>query len=220
MDDSSIFSDVDISEIVREFSPIRFLVKKFTDAGISLLIKDITPKDIGIPTFVASSIESITSDYGIFAKGYGTHLDARIALVRSITELSQTRAANIQGARDDLKKIQYKENDQIYKRKWHFMPASSSSNGKINKKSVMFSEIRSFVNEDILDDIRLILNLLKRAGLKRAIIVDLTNPHVGVPVVRAIVPGLETFEVARLFTSTDLVIGKRAKTYFRHLHQS
>ena len=100
------------------------------------------------------------------------------------------------------------------------MPASSSSNGKINKKSVMFSEIRSFVNEDILDDIRLILNLLKRAGLKRAIIVDLTNPDVGVPVVRAIVPGLETFEVARLFTSTDLVIGKRAKTYFRHLHQS
>ena len=97
MDDSSIFSDVDISEIVREFSPIRFLVKKFTDAGISLLIKDITSKDIGIPTFVASSIESITSDYGIFAKGYGTHLDARIALIRAITELSQTRAANIQG---------------------------------------------------------------------------------------------------------------------------
>ena len=83
---------------MREFSPIRFLVKKFTDAGISLLIKDITSKDIGIPTFVASSIESITSDYGIFAKGYGTHLDARIALIRAITELSQTRAANIQGA--------------------------------------------------------------------------------------------------------------------------
>ena len=94
-----------------EFSPIRFLVKKFTEAGIFLLIKDITPKDIGIPTFVASSIESITSDYGIYAKGYGTHLDARIALVRAITELSQTRAVNIQGLRDDLKKIQYQEND-------------------------------------------------------------------------------------------------------------
>ena len=44
----------------------------------------------------------------IFAKGYGTHPDARIALICAITEVSQTRAGNIQGARDDLKKITYK----------------------------------------------------------------------------------------------------------------
>ena len=62
------------------------------------MIKEITQKDIGVPTFVASSIESITSDYGYYAKGYGTHLDAKIALMRAITELSQTRAGNIQGA--------------------------------------------------------------------------------------------------------------------------
>ena len=89
VDDASIYPDVDISDIGREFESIKFLVSQFADAGISLLIKDITQKDIGIPTFVASSIEWITSDYGYFAKGYGTHLDARIALVRAITELSQ-----------------------------------------------------------------------------------------------------------------------------------
>ena len=86
-----------------------------------MLIKDITQKDIGIPTFVASSIEWVTHNYGYFAKGFGTHPDARIALIRAITEVSQTRAVNIQGARDDLKKIQYKENDEIYKRKWQFI---------------------------------------------------------------------------------------------------
>ena len=69
-----------------------------------------------------------------------------------------------------------------------------------------------------MDDIKLILNRLKKAGLKRAIIVDLTNPNVGIPVVRAIVPGLETFEVAKLFTNTDLFMGKRAKTHFRNLN--
>ena len=109
VDDSSIFPDVDISEIADEFEPIKFLVKRFTDSGISLLIKEITQKDIGIPTFVASSIEWITSNYGYFAKGYGTHPDARIALIRAITEVSQTRAGNIQGARDDLKKINIKK---------------------------------------------------------------------------------------------------------------
>ena len=92
VDDSSIFQDVDISKIAEEFEPIKHLIKRFTDVGIPLLIKDITQKDIGIPTFVASSIEWTTHDYGYFAKGFGTHPDARIALIRAITEASQTRA--------------------------------------------------------------------------------------------------------------------------------
>ncbi len=96
IDDSSIFQEVDISEIIEKYEPLHFLAKRFSDAGLPLMIKDITQKDIGVPTFVASSIESITSDYGYYAKGYGTHLDAKIALIRAITELSQTRAGNIQ----------------------------------------------------------------------------------------------------------------------------
>jgi thioglycine synthase len=215
VDDSSIFPDVDISKISEEFEPIKFLVKRFADSGIPLLIKDITQKDIGIPTFVASSIEWITRDYGYFAKGYGTHPDARIALLRAITEVSQTRAANIHGARDDLKKIQYKENDEIYKRKWQFMPASSSLTRQNNNKNIIkFCKIKTHMNEDILDDINLILYSLKKARLKRAIIVDLTNPNIGIPVVRAIVPGLETFEV------TKSIMGRRAKEYFRRLYLS
>jgi thioglycine synthase len=212
VDDSSIFPDVDISEITEEFEPLKRLVKRFTDTGIPLLIKDITQKDIGISTFVASSIEWITHDYGYFAKGYGTHPDARIALIRAITEVSQTRAVNIQGARDDLRKIQYKQNDEIYKRKWPFMPASSSLTSQNNNNIIEFSKIETHLNEDILDDINLILHSLKKAGLKRAIIVDLTNPYVGIPVIRAIVPGLETFEV------TKSIMGKRAKECFARIY--
>jgi ribosomal protein S12 methylthiotransferase accessory factor len=183
----------------------------FTEANIPLLIKDITQKDIGIPTFVASTIEWITQDYGYFSKGYGTHPDARIALTRAITESSQTRAVNIQGARDDLKKIRYKEKDEIYKRKWPFMPVPAPATGQKDdkKKIVKFSEIRTNVNKDILDDINLILDRLKKAGIKSAIIVNLTSPSVGIPVVRAIVPGLETFEV------TESIMGQRAKSFFR-----
>jgi ribosomal protein S12 methylthiotransferase accessory factor YcaO len=217
VDDPTIFADVNISDIAEEFRPIKFLVKRFAEAGISLLIKNITQKDIGIPTFVASSIERITSDYGIYAKGYGAHLDSRVALIRAITELSQTRAANIQGARDDLKKIHYKENDEIYKRKWQFMPALMSPTDRNLNKTILFSKIKTYPHNDILEDLKFILKRLKKAGLKRAIIVDLTNPNIGVPVVRAIVPGLETFEVARLFTDTELFMGRRAKTHYRML---
>ena len=58
---------------------------------------------------------------------------------------------------------------------------------------------------------------LKNAGLKRAIIVDLTNPNVGIPVVRAIVPGLETFEVAKLFMGSESFMGRRAKKHFMRI---
>jgi len=216
VDDGNIFRRVDISEIVKDSRPVNLLVKRFTDSGIALLIKDITQKDIGIPTFIASSVEWITHNYGYFAKGYGAHIDSKTALIRAITEVSQTRAVNIQGARDDLRKIQYKDDDEIYKRKWPFMNLSRPHNQTENKNKkndiIKFNEIKTQINNDILDDIRLILTRLKRAGLERAIVVDLTNPKIGIPVVRAIVPGLETFEI------TGSIMGVRAKRYFKKIH--
>lgn len=197
VDDPSIFPDVDISEI--DFEPVKTLVEKFRQAGISLMVKDIT-SDIGIPTFNASSVEWISHDYGYLAEGHGTHPDARIAVLRAITEVSQTRAANIQGARDDLRKIKYNDENTDDRRAWQFMHST---------KKIRFSEVPTFFNEDILDDINFILYRLKNVGLNQVIIVDLTNPDIGIPVVRAIVPGLETFKI------TKSVMGMRARSCFK-----
>jgi ribosomal protein S12 methylthiotransferase accessory factor len=197
VDDPSVFPDIDITDV--DFQPVTDLVTKFQDAGISLRVKDIT-SDIGIPTFNASSVEWVSHDYGYLAEGHGTHPDARIALLRAITEVSQTRAANIQGARDDLRKIRYGESNTDDRRAWQFMPSTIGTK---------FSEIPTFFNEDILDDIKLILARLKAVGLGRVIIVDLTNPEIKIPVVRAIVPGLETFKI------TKSVMGRRARACLR-----
>jgi YcaO-like protein with predicted kinase domain len=196
VDDPGVFPDVDISGI--DFEPVAKLVERFERAGISLMVKDIT-SDFGIPTFNASSVEWVTHDYGYLAEGHGTHPDARIALLRAVTEVSQTRAANIQGARDDLRKIKYGEQNTDDRRAWQFMPST---------KKIKFSEVKTYFNEDILDDIKLILSRLKAVGLSQAIIVDLTNPEIGIPVVRAIVPGLETFKI------TKSVMGMRARACF------
>ncbi len=196
VDDPGVFPDVDISGT--EFKPVSKLVDKFERAGISLMVKDIT-SDTGIPTFNASSVEWVTHDYGYLAEGHGTHPDARIALLRAITEVSQTRAANIQGARDDLRKIKYGEQNTDDRRAWQFMQST---------RKIKFSQVKTFFNEDILDDIKLILSRLKGVGLSQAIIVDLTNPDIGIPVVRAIVPGLETFKI------TKSVMGMRARACF------
>ena len=207
VDDSTIIPEVDISE-AEEFEPLKFLIKRFKECEIPLLVKNISQDDIGIPTFAASSVEWITDDYGYFARGYGCHPDSRIALMRAITEVSQTRASNIQGARDDLKKIRYLHEDNLIERKWQFVSGSE------NSKGVKFSDISTYLNKDLTDDIKIILKRLKKAGLRRAIIVELTDQTIGVPVVRAVVPGLETFEVATLFSDKGIQIGNRAKRRF------
>ena len=132
-------------------------------------------------------------------EGHGTHPDSRIALIRAITEVSQSRAANIQGSRDDLRKMKYNPGDSDDKRSWQFIKST---------KNIKFSDIKSFYNEDILDDIRIILAKLKEKKLSKAIIVNLTNPKLNIPVVRAIVPGLETFKVNKS------IVGNRAKREF------
>jgi ribosomal protein S12 methylthiotransferase accessory factor len=60
----------------------------------------------------------------------------------------------------------------------------------------------------------LTIGRLKESELNRVIIVVLTNPYIGIPVVRAIVPGLESFEV------TGSIMGKRAKEHFRLFYGS
>jgi ribosomal protein S12 methylthiotransferase accessory factor len=196
VDDNSVFPDVDISGL--SFEPISNLVRKFKNHDIPLIIKNVT-SEIGIPTFNAASVEWITHDYGYLAEGHGAHPDARIALLRAITEVAQTRAANIQGARDDLRKIPYGENNTDDQRSWQFMKS---------RKTINFTDIDSFINDDILDDIKLILEKLKGHSLNQAIVINLTNPHLGIPVVRTIVPGLEMYKI------TKSVVGKRGLQCF------
>lgn len=198
IDDNEIYPDVDLNEIGNS-EQVNKIFKRFEDCQVSLNVKDIT-SDLGIPTFIASSVEWINHDYGYLVEGHGTHPDSRIALIRAITEVSQSRAANIQGSRDDLRKMKFNPEDSDDKRSWQFIKST---------KKIKFSGIKSFYNEDILDDIRIIMAKLREKKLNKAIIVNLTNPKINIPVVRAIVPGLETFKVNKS------IVGDRAKEEFK-----
>ncbi|HJK54586.1 MAG TPA: YcaO-like family protein, partial [Methanocorpusculum sp.] len=48
---------------------------------------------------------------------------------------------------------------------------------------------------DFRTDILAIIDRLRAAGLDRVLVVDLTDPELGVPVVRVVVPGLECFTI-------------------------
>jgi ribosomal protein S12 methylthiotransferase accessory factor len=62
-------------------------------------------------------------------------------------------------------------------------------------KSLPFSSIPSYIHDDIADDIRFMLDGLRKAGFTQVVAVDLTRPELGIPVVRVIVPRAEAWPV-------------------------
>lgn len=136
-------------------------VAKFRDAGLGLWLVPIT-SDIGVPAVMASTSEG--------DRGYGTHPDLEVALIRAITECAQGRAVAPQAGREEK-------------------PADQAP--------VKAADLPSYPSDDVAVDIRLILDRLRACGLPRAVVVDVSPPQIPVSAVRVLVPGLESWAIDR-----------------------
>jgi ribosomal protein S12 methylthiotransferase accessory factor len=160
--------------------------EKFASAGVDVIVRDIT-SDIGIPTIAAVADDVRLKDPSLLTIGIGTHTSTRIAVMRALTEVAQSRLTQIHGAREDTtiadlrKKMGYERAKRI-NGYWF------RNNGQVD-----YGRIESTDSQDFLQDIRHVIGCLKKQGLDRVIVVDLTREEIGVPVVRVIVPGLEVF---------------------------
>ena len=160
--------------------------EKFAKAQVEVKVRDIT-SDIGIPTMAAVADDVLLKDPMLLTIGIGTHTSARIAVMRALTEVAQSRLTQIHGAREDTtlaelrKKMGYDRAKRINGTgSGTTAPlTTAASNPPIPMTSRKISRISS--------------QLLEKQGLDRVIIVDLTREEIGVPVVRVIVPGLEVF---------------------------
>jgi ribosomal protein S12 methylthiotransferase accessory factor len=173
-----------------EGGEIRDLMERFLKAEVSVLIRNIT-SDLGIPTFAAVSDDLMLRDPGLLTIGMGTHTDAEVAIKRAITEVAQSRLTQIHGAREDtvtadLRRIMGYDWMRKMNKHW-FEPAEVEEFESVDSSS--------FDSDDFLEDIQHTVARLKRAGLERVVVVDLTRDEIGVPVVRVIVPGLEMYAV-------------------------
>ncbi|MDD1733307.1 MAG: YcaO-related McrA-glycine thioamidation protein [Methanothrix sp.] len=162
----------------------RGLMDKFAAAGVDVYLRDIT-SDIGVATCAAAADDILLRDPTLLTTGMGTHTSAKVAVLRALTEVAQSRLTQIHGAREDTtladfrKRIGYERTKKLNS---HWFSGSE-------KRS--FADVPSFESDDFLLDIRHMLAKLQEAGLDRAVVVNLTRPEIGIPVVRVIVPGLE-----------------------------
>jgi putative methanogenesis marker protein 1 len=160
--------------------------KKFADAQVEVRVRDIT-SDIGIPTMAAVADDVLLKDPMLLTIGIGTHTSARIAVMRALTEVAQSRLTQIHGAREDTTLAELRKK-MGYDRAKRINAYWFKDNGRVD-----YNQIASCDSDDFLTDIRFMIDALNKQGLDRVIVVDLTREEIGIPVVRVIVPGLEVF---------------------------
>jgi putative methanogenesis marker protein 1 len=162
------------------------MLARFDRAGVEVTLRDIT-SDIGIPTFAAASDDTRLKDPALLTLGMGTHTCARIAMLRALTEVAQSRVTQIHGAREDTTVADLRRRmgyDRVRRMNRRYYECD---------RTIEYDAIRSCDGDDFRDDIFCMTGALERRGLDRVIVCDLTRPEIGVPVVRVIVPGMEVY---------------------------
>jgi thioglycine synthase len=150
------------------------------------------PTDTGIPTVLAAADDRELLDAALLVIGVGTHLDARIAVLRALTEVAQSRATQIHGGREDTDRervtrtIGYDRMKRL-NRHWYME----------TEDTVAVKDLPDLSTSSHKGDIERSLKQIKAEKIAdRVVVSDLTR-KIGVPVVRVTVPGLEMYAIDR-----------------------
>lgn len=144
--------------------------------GRDFWLLDITT-DLQVPTFAAVSMDMHgDAPNGL---GFGTHSDARVAAIRALTELNQLMPIADQFVARADRPTPRSRTDKSDR---HLQPDPASPARRLED----FTQHR---RTDILQDIEGALDRTRDLGLE-FLVADLTQPDVGLPVVKTIVPGL------------------------------
>src|SRR5262245_52083489 len=162
------------------------ILGKLELAGLCVAVWDIT-SDIQIAAVACLIVPRDDSAmwHSAVASGYGCHPARELALLRALTEAAQARLTVISGLRDDFRAETY---EQLLN-----SDAVRAARNRISASSVTrrFSDVPSWDRDTFEADVEWELECIRRVGIGRVIVVDLTKPEFGLPVVRVIVPRLE-----------------------------
>jgi bacteriocin biosynthesis cyclodehydratase domain-containing protein len=171
---------VDLSQF--DDSYVRDLQTQLAETGRRLSVLDIT-SDLGIPSYVALShaVENLTD---FVEYGSGSHFDARIALLRALTELNQFLSIGLMGGRNA--QISSDDGSGPFRLRDHPYLTPSGDTAVQPDFGLKFGRL------DKREQVMACVDIAKREGLD-FLVLDQTRPDIEVPVVRVIVPGLRHF---------------------------
>lgn len=165
------------------------LERSLSEQGRELQVIDLT-SDLDIPVFAAwSRLRSAAEEQIVL--GFGAHLDARIALLRAVTEMNQMLGHLLQAPVDSAAS----DVDDHETLRW-LKTATAENQSYLNPESgtafKTAGDYRRNWSDDILEDVLSCQKMVERQGLEM-LVLDQTRPEVQLPVVKVIVPGLRHF---------------------------
>jgi oxazoline/thiazoline synthase len=172
--------EVDLSQF--DDSYIRDLQVQFAEAGRRLWVLDVT-SDLGIPTFVAIT-HWVKDGKENIEFGSGAHFDARIALLRALTELNQFLALGLMGGGTGDKSSLDGTTPLRLDNYPYLTPTGDPA--------IRVSSDSKFGRLDVHEQVKACVNIARQQGLD-FLVLDQTRADIEVPVVRVIVPGLRHF---------------------------
>jgi ribosomal protein S12 methylthiotransferase accessory factor len=170
-------------------SHCRTLLDRIGSARVRTTVWDIT-SDVGVPAYGAALMEDPREPawraLGLY-QGFGCHLDAPVALARALSEAVQTRLSYISGSRDDFFPEDYQRttDEELLRQIWDELDEPPA-------ESVDFADPPRLAGASFQADVAGLLDRLRAAGSRQALVVDLTRPALGVPVVKVLIPGRAT----------------------------
>lgn len=181
------YKQIDLDSI--ESETVNDALSKFSENDIKIKLMDFTA-DVNIPTIAASADDTLLKDAGLLTLGIGTHLDPEVAVLRALTEVAQSRATQIHGAREDTVRADFARTAGYERMK------------RINKyyfqeedKKIRLSDIENRSTDSITKDIDIVLEELKSNEIEHMLYYDLTRPELNVNVVRVIIPTMELYSI-------------------------
>ncbi len=173
-------AEVDLGQF--DDSYVRDLQAQLAETGRRLWVLDVT-SDLGIPSVVAIAHWMSDGKENI-EFGSGAHFDARIAVLRALTELNQFLSIGLMGGGTG-EKSSLDGSTPLRLRDYPYLTPSSSP--------VVRPDFGSkFGQLDKREQVTACVRLAKRKGLD-FLVLDQTRPDIEVPVVRVLVPGLRHF---------------------------
>ena len=146
--------------------------------------------DVKVPTIAASSDDTILKDPALLTLGVGTHLNPEIAILRALTEVAQSRATQIHGAREDAVRA-----DFIHRAGYERMKKINNHYFDDEENKINFADIEDKSTASLKEDIEITKEELIKCDLDKILFTDLTRPEIGINVVRVIIPEMELYTV-------------------------
>jgi len=179
------YAQIDLDSIESEI--VNETIDKFESNGIKIKLMDFTA-DIKVPTIAASADDTVTKDAGLLTLGMGTHLDPEVAILRALTEVAQSRATQINGAREDTVRADFAR-EAGYER----MKRINKYYFREEDEKIDLSDIENKAATSITKDLEIVKGELMSNEIDKILYYDLTRSELDISVVRVIIPEMELY---------------------------